>query len=208
MQTTEIKKTTEPPAANKKRSANFAYRFLMLKIDPRCWYCRKALTLDDSTLDHVVPRCNGGKRVNNTVLACSDCNLAKGNKPGVVTDDILTLHKKLRSLRKKLQAENRQHAHAANVTVKIDKAASKKTQDAAAMLIRTIIPDGVFKVGTALTISPLGVGGPIVAAGPLIARQRARKKRKRRLKRQRQRLKTEAYVRERGRIEYDPDADD
>ena len=204
----------EPAAHNKKRSANFAYRFLLLKIDPHCWYCRKALTLEDSTLDHVVPRCMGGKRVNNTVLACADCNHAKGNNPGVVTDDILALHKKLRAIRKTFNAEQQRKAmevHAArkaqNAAAKANKLVEKKTQDAAALLIRTIIPDGAFTVGTALTISPLEVAGPIVAAGPLIARQKAKKKRKRRLRRQRQRLKTEAYVRERGRIEYDPDED-
>lgn len=46
-----------------------------------CRYCGKRLTLDTSTLDHIVPRALGGTdRKYNLCLACRDCNLAKANK--------------------------------------------------------------------------------------------------------------------------------
>lgn len=46
----------------------------------RCHYCSDPVTLDDGTLDHVVPRSRGGPNAqHNLVLACTVCNRAKGD---------------------------------------------------------------------------------------------------------------------------------
>jgi 5-methylcytosine-specific restriction endonuclease McrA len=45
-----------------------------------CFYCRVAIEFDDATLDHFVPRClGGGSGTRNLVVACCDCNRAKGD---------------------------------------------------------------------------------------------------------------------------------
>lgn len=44
-----------------------------------CSYCKKCLTLESSTLDHVIARRLGGSnRQDNLVLCCSECNAIKG----------------------------------------------------------------------------------------------------------------------------------
>ena len=46
-----------------------------------CQYCKKKLSLDNSSIDHVIPRSKGGKNVwENVVLSCIPCNTKKGNK--------------------------------------------------------------------------------------------------------------------------------
>lgn len=46
----------------------------------RCAYCRKELTIDEVTCDHVYPASfGGGFNWDNIVAACSDCNNTKGN---------------------------------------------------------------------------------------------------------------------------------
>ena len=43
-----------------------------------CYYCRKALTADEVTMDHVVPLSSGGRSTpGNIVPACKDCNTRK-----------------------------------------------------------------------------------------------------------------------------------
>lgn len=45
-----------------------------------CHYCRRRLTIDSATLDHVIPRAKGGTWNNtNLVLACRDCNKRKAD---------------------------------------------------------------------------------------------------------------------------------
>ncbi len=48
----------------------------------RCWYCRTRFhDLDDSTIDHLVPRSHGGSwSLTNIVLACGPCNEAKADR--------------------------------------------------------------------------------------------------------------------------------
>lgn len=45
-----------------------------------CWYCGESLTIGDTaTIDHVVPRSRGGRRVlSNERLSCRTCNSSKG----------------------------------------------------------------------------------------------------------------------------------
>ncbi len=53
----------------------------LLKLDPFCKYCRKALDLENSTLDHVIPLAKGGSnKMDNLAVACNECNFNKGNK--------------------------------------------------------------------------------------------------------------------------------
>lgn len=50
-----------------------------LRDGHRCQYCGTACRHDELTLDHVVPRCRGGKTTwKNIVTACVRCNRRKG----------------------------------------------------------------------------------------------------------------------------------
>lgn len=51
----------------------------LIKKDPHCYYCGCEVTLDNSTLDHLIPRSKGGKGGNNLVLSCYSCNHKKKN---------------------------------------------------------------------------------------------------------------------------------
>lgn len=47
----------------------------LLKWSPWCAYCKKILTAETVTIDHVVPLSKGGSRGrSNLVLCCSKCN--------------------------------------------------------------------------------------------------------------------------------------
>lgn len=47
----------------------------------RCQYCAKDLTAREATLDHVVPRSQGGKTCwDNVVCCCPPCNRRKGGR--------------------------------------------------------------------------------------------------------------------------------
>lgn len=46
-----------------------------------CCYCGKKLNLNIASIDHVVPRCQGGKSTwTNTVTSCVDCNARKAGR--------------------------------------------------------------------------------------------------------------------------------
>lgn len=46
-----------------------------------CKLCGKALTYEEATLDHVIPRSKGGSgSINNLVTACKPCNQSKDDK--------------------------------------------------------------------------------------------------------------------------------
>lgn len=56
-----------------------AVQFL-LKIDTKCHYCKKELTEDTVTIDHLIPKSRGGSNArHNLALACTECNGKKGN---------------------------------------------------------------------------------------------------------------------------------
>jgi 5-methylcytosine-specific restriction endonuclease McrA len=46
-----------------------------------CQYCGRSLSSAELTLDHVLPRCRGGKNTwENVVAACKPCNHRKGDR--------------------------------------------------------------------------------------------------------------------------------
>lgn len=52
----------------------------MMKKSNKCHWCGCGLTLDTSTLDHVIPLYRGGlDNDNNRVLACEPCNTKRGH---------------------------------------------------------------------------------------------------------------------------------
>lgn len=53
---------------------------LVERDGPRCIYCWSALSLDEVTIEHFVPRnVGGGNHINNLGLACLSCNQAAGS---------------------------------------------------------------------------------------------------------------------------------
>lgn len=49
----------------------------------KCYYCKRPLTRNSATVDHVIPisKCGYRHSDHNTVVACSTCNGNKGAKP-------------------------------------------------------------------------------------------------------------------------------
>lgn len=57
----------------------FSRENVYLRDDYRCQYCGRVLPSRELTLDHVVPRCQGGQSSwTNVVAACVPCNRRKG----------------------------------------------------------------------------------------------------------------------------------
>lgn len=57
----------------------FSRENVYLRDEYRCQYCGQSLPSRALTLDHVVPRCQGGKTSwTNVVAACTPCNRRKG----------------------------------------------------------------------------------------------------------------------------------
>ena len=71
-------------------------RNLFLRDDHQCQYCGKKPSSKELTIDHIVPRCQGGKTTwDNVVLDCYDCNAKKGGKtPQQAAMQLLTKPKK------------------------------------------------------------------------------------------------------------------
>mmetsp|Transcript_58764 Transcript_58764/g.70072 ORF Transcript_58764/g.70072 Transcript_58764/m.70072 type:complete len:374 (-) Transcript_58764:119-1240(-) len=66
---------------NKQRPA-FTRRNVFLRDGYRCQYCNDIFRTSDLSLDHVLPRCMGGKlRWDNAVTCCKSCNSRKGSLP-------------------------------------------------------------------------------------------------------------------------------
>lgn len=61
--------------------AKFTRRHVYIRDNYVCQYCLQQFEHKDLTLDHVIPKCLGGKLTwNNTSSACGPCNLKKGSK--------------------------------------------------------------------------------------------------------------------------------
>lgn len=67
---------------NKKKKFNRSQkqRRRLLQENPFCGYCGIGLDIDTSTIDHLIPKCRGGKwSKNNLVLSCESCNRKKAD---------------------------------------------------------------------------------------------------------------------------------
>lgn len=59
------------------RAKHYSKRGVLIRDEYICGYCGGEAT----TIDHVIPRCQGGKSTwENTVAACFDCNSRKGGR--------------------------------------------------------------------------------------------------------------------------------
>ena len=57
---------------------------LLARDQYQCQYCGQPLSSADSTIDHIVPRSQGGTTMwTNVVIACHDCNRKKGGRTPV-----------------------------------------------------------------------------------------------------------------------------
>ncbi len=64
-----------------KKSAKYSRSNLYLRDLFQCQYCGDTFTYADLTIDHVIPRSEGGKtNWENTVAACRPCNHSKGSR--------------------------------------------------------------------------------------------------------------------------------
>ena len=63
------------------RNVSFCPRFVFLRDEYRCQYCSNYFHPDLLTMDHYIPKFNGGpKTFDNIVSACAPCNSKKGHK--------------------------------------------------------------------------------------------------------------------------------
>ena len=63
------------------RSVKFNKTNLCIRDEYKCQYCLNHFEKNQLTMDHVMPRCKGGKTTwTNIVMACTSCNTAKGSK--------------------------------------------------------------------------------------------------------------------------------
>jgi 5-methylcytosine-specific restriction endonuclease McrA len=66
---------------NRVKSARFSRKNVWVRDNGQCQYCSKCVNSQEFTLDHVIPRKNGGTTVwNNVVTCCYQCNQKKGDK--------------------------------------------------------------------------------------------------------------------------------
>lgn len=66
---------------NRVKSVRFSRKNVWVRDNGKCQYCLRQVNSQEFTLDHVVPRKNGGTTVwNNVVTACYECNQKKGDK--------------------------------------------------------------------------------------------------------------------------------
>jgi 5-methylcytosine-specific restriction endonuclease McrA len=62
------------------QTPSFTKRNVFLRDEYKCQYCRRRFHTRDLSLDHVVPRCRGGRlQWTNAVTSCHACNGRKGN---------------------------------------------------------------------------------------------------------------------------------
>ena len=75
------------------RGVKFSRRNVYLRDRGTCQYCGRSVSTAEFTLDHVVPRCKGGRTTwENLVTSCARCNHRKGSRS--VRDAGLTLKTK------------------------------------------------------------------------------------------------------------------
>lgn len=61
--------------------SRFKKKILFNRDGWSCQYCGKKLILNNMTIDHIIPKCKGGKTTwRNCVVCCKSCNKIKGAK--------------------------------------------------------------------------------------------------------------------------------
>ena len=66
---------------NSKASKRRAEIARLKQKEIKCWYCGLDLSEDETHIDHIVPKSNGGENeIENKALSCSFCNFAKQDK--------------------------------------------------------------------------------------------------------------------------------
>lgn len=71
----------------KRRKNNKHLRIRMLMKKPFCMWCNAPLTLETSTLEHIIPLARGGlDHSNNRGLACPKCNHDRGSEMPELTN--------------------------------------------------------------------------------------------------------------------------
>ena len=64
-----------------KKKVHYNRRTIYLRDNNTCQYCGKIKSSEELSLDHVVPRCQGGLTTwENIVVACTDCNSKKAGR--------------------------------------------------------------------------------------------------------------------------------
>jgi len=64
------------------RRADLVKHTLLSMYDNTCLYCGNSIAWDNSEIDHIVPRADGGvNRLENLAVVCLHCNRAKGRQP-------------------------------------------------------------------------------------------------------------------------------
>lgn len=63
------------------RKMTFSRKGVLLRDRHKCQYCGQRFSPSALTLDHIIPRCRGGRETyENMVAACGPCNRKKGDK--------------------------------------------------------------------------------------------------------------------------------
>ena len=71
------RRRSKPGASH--RVSRSSKEILLLQQEYRCTYCFSQISVDTSTIDHIVPRSNGGSHhISNLQLTCWECNHDKG----------------------------------------------------------------------------------------------------------------------------------
>ena len=81
---TEAEKQRKPQAKKTQKIAKPTKIRLQLRErdGPWCWYCGVELTVAEATIEHLIPKSDGGlNSLTNLVLAHEDCNRRAGNAP-------------------------------------------------------------------------------------------------------------------------------
>ena len=65
----------------KTNSVRFSRNNVWIRDEGKCQYCNLRVSIKSFTLDHVIPKCSGGKTTwDNVVTCCYSCNQKKGDK--------------------------------------------------------------------------------------------------------------------------------
>jgi 5-methylcytosine-specific restriction endonuclease McrA len=60
-------------------SVRFSRKNVWLRDEGKCQYCSRAINSNEFTIDHIQPKCDGGKSTwENVVVSCYKCNQKKG----------------------------------------------------------------------------------------------------------------------------------